>query len=567
MIDKKIDRRIFWIILISLVFLMGLLFYKTFAGLILIAGLMLFGSLALMWKEKDIRLACLAAFLILAIANITINGLKFGIDFNGGVRIPIILEKSIDQTTMNELVETIKKRVSILGLSEAKVRAVGDSEIDVELPIGNKEQVDFIEQILSQQGVFNGIVDGKIALNGDDVYTQSITPLSSQLQDWSVSFRLTTKGADKFAAAVKGKTNKPLYMFLDRPSDAIVFVSMETLRNQSSRTTTDKVVLNAVKNTLLLENDDIELYVLEKLEDNENFLMNIKNVTPKTNKTKAILDKNTPENIKTIIRENGFVLKEVTTKELIPSLRPSLGGNLEVDSWEAIGLLSAPNLEEGVTQGTPNYAGYSIGGDIPGNEDQQTRARLARENIKRIESILKGGALPVQISLGSKTEIPATLGSEFLKISLIGVLGALLAISVAIALRYRKPIIVLPIVIISISELIILVSILGSFTIDLASMAGIIAAIGVGVDAQIVITDEMLKHKKHDAELLEGMEYAFDIIKTNVIVAIVAMLPLLFSGIVEVIGFSISTMLGALLGFLLSRPAYAVLAERLLINE
>ena len=61
---------------------------------------------------------------------------------------------------------------------------------------------------------------------------------------------------------------------------------------------------------------------------------------------------------------------------------------------------------------------------------------------------------------------------------------------------------------------------------DLAAIAGIIAAIGVGVDAQIVITDEMLKKV---GTLNERIEYAFDIIKTNVIVAIVAMLPLLFS--------------------------------------
>jgi preprotein translocase subunit SecF len=35
-----------------------------------------------------------------------------GIDFNGGTRIPVILEEPVDQTTMNELVQTIKKRVA-----------------------------------------------------------------------------------------------------------------------------------------------------------------------------------------------------------------------------------------------------------------------------------------------------------------------------------------------------------------------------------------------------------------------------------------------------------------------
>jgi preprotein translocase subunit SecD len=96
-------------------------------------------------------------------------------------------------------------------------------------------------------------------------------------------------------------------------------------------------------------------------------------------------------------------------------------------------------------------------------------------------------------------------------------------------------------------------------------MAGIIAAIGVGVDAQIVITDELLKKNDEDTE--ERIGHAFDIIKTNVIVATLSMIPLLFSGLVEIIGFAISTILGSLLGYLLSRPAYASLVGMILGNE
>jgi preprotein translocase subunit SecD len=124
-----------------------------------------------------------------------------------------------------------------------------------------------------------------------------------------------------------------------------------------------------------------------------------------------------------------------------------------------------------------------------------------------------------------------------------------------------------PIVLISVGELIILISILGSFTIDLAAMAGIIAAIGVGVDAQIVITDEILKKDDEHHTTSEKVDMAFGIIRTNAIVAICSMIPLLFSGLVEVIGFAISTILGALLGYLLTRPSYAAIVEKVLIAE
>lgn len=179
--------------------------------------------------------------------------------------------------------------------------------------------------------------------------------------------------------------------------------------------------------------------------------------------------------------------------------------------------------------------------------------------------------MPVGISLGSRTTIPAMLGKEFLNLSLIGIIASLVAISILVGVRYRNVRATLPIIIISLAEFVILLSILGSFTIDLAAIAGILAAIGVGIDAQIVITDELLKKDNRSVE--EKTEHAFAIIKTNVIVASLSMLPLLFSKVisgvvvVEILGFAISTILGALLGYLLSRPAYAAIVEYILGTE
>ena len=147
---------------------------------------------------------------------------------------------------------------------------------------------------------------------------------------------------------------------------------------------------------------------------------------------------------------------------------------------------------------------------------------------------------------------------------MIGVVCALVAVAIFVGLRYRHLRVIAAILSISVSEFIVLSAILGSFTIDLAGVAGIIAAIGVGVDAQIVITDELLKK---ELSLHEKLSHAFDIIKMNAVVAIVAMVPLLFSGLVEVIGFAIASILGMLLGFLLSRPAYSVLAEKILEGD
>ncbi|VVB97901.1 Protein-export membrane protein SecD [uncultured archaeon] len=229
-----------------------------------------------------------------------------------------------------------------------------------------------------------------------------------------------------------------------------------------------------------------------------------------------------------------------------------------IEQWPAIGLLSAPFLSTDVSGGLPSYS-YSITGSVSGATDRTT---AATDEVKKITSILKGGSLPVQISLGSETSIPAPLGQQFLQLSIIGILAAIVAIALFVSVRYWHLKIIAPILLVSISELLILVSLLGSFTIDLAAMAGILAALGVGVDAQIVITDELLKKEGKNHE--EKLNHAFNIITTNVIVAVVAMLPLLFSGMVEIIGFALSTIIGSLLGFMISRPVYALLVERII---
>jgi preprotein translocase subunit SecD len=248
---------------------------------------------------------------------------------------------------------------------------------------------------------------------------------------------------------------------------------------------------------------------------------------------------------------------------MVPQFSRTRSGVLVVNKLEAAGLLTAPLLGGSITSGVPNY-NYVVTGGVNAT-DAKTKAREASERVKSIESILKGGALPVQISLGSRTTLPASLGSEFLRLSLIAIGGSLVFISILIGIRYRNLKATAPIVLISLAELVVLLSILGSFTIDLAAMAGIIAAIGVGVDAQIVITDETLKKDEHTTH--EKVELAFGIIRTNAIVVIFSMVPLLFSGLVEIIGFAMSTMLGALLGYLITRPAYAAILEKVLEAE
>ena len=553
-------REVVAIFIFALIACAAMFLDKAHGVPIYVASIVAIAIVAVFIKSDSIRVAVLIAIVLLSAFSIASNGVKFGIDFSGGVRIPVLLEKPVDAVTMEEMVNTVKTRAASFGLSEVKVRPIGDSEIYVEMPQSSPQLVSDVENLLSRQGVYRGIVDGKVAVKGEEIYSGTIMKIPSQYlsgADWGVSFTVTQGGAQRFAEVAKGKGNYPLFMFLDRPSDSILILSEKQLMADAS--SKSRVVpiskaraLQIATSALALEGDNITIYLEESLSQN----MSLK---PSTNKTRAIVTANS--SLIPSLRAAGFIVVEKADADMAPKyvVSPETPASDAVSVWTAVGLMSAPRLVPSVTEGIPNFS-YTINGPAEG-ANAQAKALDALKKERELESLLKGGALPVQISLGSKTIIPAPLGEEFLRLSLIGLLFSLIAISIMVAIRYRHLQIIIPMIFISLAELIILLAILGSFTIDLAGMAGILAAIGVGVDAQIIVTDELLKK---EGEMPKRLEKAFAIITTSVTVAVVAMVPLLFfSGLVEIIGFATATVLGSLLGLFISRPAYGVIAEHL----
>ena len=98
---------------------------------------------------------------------------------------------------------------------------------------------------------------------------------------------------------------------------------------------------------------------------------------------------------------------------------------------------------------------------------------------------------------------------------------------------------------------------------DLAGIAGIIIAVGTGVDDQIVIVDETLNRKKKTEIVAwkDKIKKAFFIIMTAYFTTVVAMLPLWFSGAGLLKGFALTTVVGVSIGVLITRPAFAKILE------
>jgi preprotein translocase subunit SecD len=100
---------------------------------------------------------------------------------------------------------------------------------------------------------------------------------------------------------------------------------------------------------------------------------------------------------------------------------------------------------------------------------------------------------------------------------------------------------------------------------DMASIAGIIAAVGTGVNDQILITDEVLRGQGEKfATWKEKFKRAFSIILAAYLTLIAAMLPLWNAGAGLVRGFAVTTIIGVTIGVFITRPAFASMIESLL---
>ncbi len=186
------------------------------------------------------------------------------------------------------------------------------------------------------------------------------------------------------------------------------------------------------------------------------------------------------------------------------------------------------------------------------------------ENDKlRLQSILRSGALPTSIAIVQLDTISPTLGSGFLQGALAAGLAAIIGISLVIFVRYRKLKIVVPLIIFSFSEVIVIlgVAVAIGWTIDIAAIAGIIAVVGTGVDSQIIIVDQATRERV--LSLNERMKRAFFIIFGAAGTVIAAMLPLMVLGFGLLRGFAITTIIGVLAAVLITRPAFGVVIQRL----
>ncbi|WP_126662790.1 preprotein translocase subunit SecD [Haloterrigena salifodinae] len=186
---------------------------------------------------------------------------------------------------------------------------------------------------------------------------------------------------------------------------------------------------------------------------------------------------------------------------------------------------------------------------------------------------LQSGSLPapLEFSEAQTYSLSPALAEQFKLYSLV--IGALAVITVSgvVFLRYRNPRVAAPMIVTAMSEVLILLGFaaLIRMPLDLSHVAGFIAVVGTGVDDLVIIADEVMEQGDVSSRRVFESRFrkAFWVIGAAAATTIIAMSPLAVLSLGDLRGFAIITILGVLVGVLITRPAYGDILQRLLTDK
>jgi preprotein translocase subunit SecD len=457
----------------------------------------------------------------------SITNLEFGLDLVGGTRVLLKPKGNVTDEVVQQAIATLETRINTFGLREAKFQPIkdvaGNSYIQIEMAGGTKEE---IENLLAKQGKFEGKIERIVSLKNN---TGSLT-----------------------------LNEKTYYVELD--NDTVLINNTALKENQTINIDgIDTQLFNITDENVILmlttfTGKDIQSVCLQ-----EQTGICVSRITKSGNGWEF--------NFQVFISQEGAERFANVTNDMKIVTDPDTGTKyldgkiyLYLDEKLITSLSISADLK-GKAYTTPAITGFRL------SRDEALKEQLM------IKSILQSGSLPVSLEIIRSDQISPVLGGEFLRDALLALIVASLAVAGVIYFRYRKFKILIPNMLWSAFELIITLGAasLIKWTIDLSSIAGLIAAIGSGTNDQIMMIDEILigggEEEKKIYTLKQRLKRSFFILFGSAATVIASVLPMLFVGIGAMRGFAVVTILGVLIGIVITRPAFARVAEIILEKE
>lgn len=464
-----------------------------------------------MKQDKKIRL--LVVFVAVSLLIIMVNGISTGLDLQGGSVIIIETERPLDASEMDQVLTIMDERLrGGLGVRDVKVRSLGNKHVRIEIAGVTPEDA---KKLIGKPGKLEVRIGNVSAFTGDALDRVDPFIYEAQQGGWAVPFTLSDEAAEDFRDAAIATDFASVYMYMDEGTRITAFTKgepgdLKELLDELELTGDVEITKTnfSITTVVTLDNN------LEEIGGKENEIIEFLNQSNVTSYN---------------ITRSGLV----NDAPIGQDLRAELAAGQVVRSL----ILTTGAGDDG------------------------------RLEARRIQVILQSGALPIKVSVVSSSGISATLGDDFTKNAMLAGIAAFLGVSAFIYARYRNPIIVLPIIVTGFSEIVIILGFasLIRWNIDIPAIAGIIAAVGTGVDNQIVIMDEVMGG---DAKSIRyRMKNAFFVIIGSYLTLLAAMATLFIIGMAMLKGFAVTTIIGATSGVFITRPAYARIVEYLLAKK
>ena len=494
------------------------------------------------------------------VAEITKSNLNLGLDLRGGTRIILKPTENATKEVIDDVISTLQTRANLYGLREMSFVPIRDAngEYLVMIEVAGINR-DIVDDLLSTQGKFEAKITKPVQLIGNEGVLQL--------------------GTETFPVRAS--------------NDSIEVDGMELVPGDNfTISDIEFEYVNRTQNTLMFmgkayDGDDVELVFTDPqrsgIVPTQGGYRFFFGVSISTDGAQRFADITSGVDSYLDLASGDRYLDSV----LILFLDDQTVSDLRISADLGGRLIQTPQVTGSRTE-----------------QDETIHEKL------KLQTILRSGALPTSLEVMGVDIISPALGDDFFQSTMIAGLLAAGLVVLIVFIRYRSLRIALPMVLIGLSEVVIILGIaavndsliwsvilvlsflmiaiawwkkheidlvawvavllipllgMSSWTIDLPAIGGIIAAIGTGVDHQIIIADETLagRLKKRIYSMKDRIGRAFFIIFGAAATSIGAMLPLMTIGIGFLRGFAITTIVGVLVGILITRPAYAKIVEML----
>lgn len=450
------------------------------------------------------------------------SNLQFGMDLVGGTRALLKPNGIVTDAVIQQISSTLETRINVFGLKEATFQPVkdlsGNSYVQVEMAGGSEDE---IKNLLAKQGFFEGKIPKIIVFSNNTGTLNLQNSYAVTLNNNSIEIN-----------------NTVLYLNNSSSIEGMPF-ELTNITNNSATLFFTVFTGSDIQSVCLQDQPGICTSRILQVTGGYEFDFQV------------FLSKHGADNFAAVTKDMQIITDPTTgSKYLESKIYLYMDENLITD-------LNIASELKGQAYTTPAITGT-----------RQTRADAVNEQLL-IKSILQSGALPTSLEIISIDQISPALGNEFFQSILLAAVAAAIAVSVVLYIRYRNFKILIPTILWSAFEVILTLGVAAiiKWTLDLASIAGIIAAIGEGTNEQVLMIDEIKEGGGDDDRsftLRQKLKRSFFIIVGTATVIMMSVVPMIFIGIGVMKGFAITTLIGTFVGTVLTRPAFSVIAQSVL---